>query len=100
MLRYGIQWYMDVSIDRKNHEGYQPVGVKSVHIKNSRIRDGLTRIFLLDEDRSYLGMLVSNLTDLEILLSTPSDLTKVFLDACFVETDFCKNVKDVDWLCR
>ena len=27
-------------------------------------------------------------------------MTKRFLDACFVVTDFCANVKDVDWLCR
>ena len=34
------------------------------------------------------------------MLSTSSDMTKRFLDACFVVTEFCANVKDVDWLCR
>jgi hypothetical protein len=67
---------MDVPIERVNHEGYQRVGVKSVHIKNSRIRDGLIRILLLDAERNYLGMLISNLTDLDILLRTSSDLAR------------------------
>ena len=100
MLRYGIQWSMDVSIDRKNHQGYQPVGVKSVHIKNSRIRDGLIGILLLDDERNHLGMLVSNLTDLKLLLLTPSEPARQFLDAAFVVTEFCQKVKDLDWECR
>jgi len=88
---------MDVSIDQKNKEGFQSVGVKSVHTKNPRFRDALIRIFLLDDKNSHLGVLVSNLTDLDVLFSTPSDLVKQFFEACFVETDFCEKIKDVDW---
>ena len=55
---------MDVQIETKNQKGFQPVGVKSVHNKNSRIRDGFIKIFLLDESLNHLGLLVSNLTDL------------------------------------
>ena len=90
---------MDVPIERKNHDGYQPVGVKSVHIKNTRIRDELISILLLDEGRTYLGLLISNLTDLKVLLQTSSDLARQFLDAAFVVTEFCEKVKDLDWLC-
>jgi hypothetical protein len=99
-LVYGIQWQMDVTIDRVNHEGYQPVGVKSVHIKNSRIRDGLIGILLLCEERNHLGMLISNLTDLEVLLLTSSDFARQFLDTAFVVTESCQTVKDLDWECR
>jgi len=73
------------------------VGVKSVHTKNPRFRDALIRIYLLDDKNSHLGMLVSNLIDLNVLFSTPSDLAKQFLETCFIETDFCKSIKDVDW---
>ena len=68
MFVWAIQWSLDVSIEKENQKGFQSVGVKSVHEKNSRIRDGLIRIFLLDGPRNHLGMLISNLTDLEVLL--------------------------------
>jgi hypothetical protein len=73
MLVWAIQYLLDVPIEKWNQCGFQSVGVKSVHEKNSRIRDALIRIFLLDGARNHLGMLISNLTDLEVLLRTSSD---------------------------
>ena len=100
LLAWAIQWSMDVPINTENQRGFQSVGVKSVHNKNSRIRDGFIQIFLLDESLNHLGMLVSNLTDLEVMLSTSSDMTKKFFEACFIVTEFCEKVVNVDWLCR
>ena len=72
--------------------------IKSVHLENTRTRDALMRMTFLLNEKNTLENFVSNLTDMEVLLVTLSDVLSEFFDHVFTETDFTSKIRSVDWL--
>ena len=69
---------------------------KSVHYNNTRFRDVLMSITMLSKENT-LPMFVENLDELSILFETMSPTVTSFFEGCFLHTEFCQSVTNVDW---
>ena len=97
-MKAKIQSVFDINLNPKNQGGYQSIAQKSLHFKNTLLRDQLMKLVMLREDDCNLAMFVHNLTDFQVLLNTLTHITTLFFQTSFAQTDQCKTVKFVEWL--
>jgi hypothetical protein len=69
---------------------------KSIHFANTRMRDCFMNISMLSQE-STLMMFTDNLIELSLLFEAMSPTVVSFFENCFLQTEFCKDVKNVDW---
>jgi len=69
---------------------------KSVHYDNTRSRDCLMNITMLSQENTLM-MFTDNLIELSLLFETMSPTVVSFFENCFLQTEFCQAINNVDW---
>ena len=77
-------------------KGYRSILHKSVNYPNTRFRDILMSTTMLSRENT-LSMFVDNLNELSILFETMSPVVHDFFSNCFLQTEFCNSVSNIDW---
>ena len=93
-----LQSFVDVKLDSRNRSGFISILQKSIHFKNTYIRDKLIELVMLAKDECNLAMFVKNLMDFKVFLNTMTPRATLFFDTSFCLTEFCKMVKTAHML--